>query len=1171
MMPTGLTCRLSRAFLLPAFLAPAFLSLAFLVSASAALADSDPVPEPDQVVEDARLWLGQPGPAKLLRPSQPSFERDLPAASAARAIAVDGERQRVWMRAGALLVSFDRDGDVAMSFAVEPIPGPAQLAVVPTDGSLWLAEGNSLRAIGPGGQLLHDFTLEAPIVDLEADPRAGRLWLATAESLESRDLISGQVQPDLRVDDLAGVGDIAIVPSTGTVWIAHSQGLETFSAEVGPPLLLRFDAGASQVATAIEDDRLIGIWVASGNQLIFLDPYRSGEDGGGEDGGAERWAKPIFGKDDPAHVRVLAVDGTSHSAWVSDGQRLVEAQTSFQTFERYDLGTPGVVRELAVLRPLRAALPPALEIEKPVRDEVVTSRHPEIFLRVTPGDDPVVFNTLELTVDGQRPSLQCHRMAGGFSCVPTTELPTGRLTLSATLADEAGRRSAPASVTFRIESRDDPGLPGEDEPDGEHGGGEHGGEPDGNIYTPIVSPRGVRPHTSFVAPDDIDFVDTASGNVTITLPLGQEYSLGPILSYQFQLVYNSRVWEYHNACDLSGFCGPESEPATFALTNPSNNAGLGWEMHFGRLFAPEPPSGLPAVDQARWPNHDWTEPSRWMYVSPSGASHFLYSMPGRVNSSGGRPVRTSKDGSFLRMVQTASHEIEIQFPNGLVSVFEKTQPGDDTDESLGTLFCGGGVSGCWRFRETRDLYGNAFSIGYDFDPQGREIWTVSDTAGRSHQVTLARGNNVLARGDCPGDAPPFCSGANEWGDFRAMVTQLDLAAFNDGVATYDLLYERHRITRGCPHNTDILPNGTDSIRLPLLQEVKLPGGVPPYRLAHNQPVGSSGQECNMTSGTVSGLTLPTGGKIEYEYAAWSFPTRCDYQADETANVDRTYSAPGLVHRQLLDGGTVRGDWLYSSALRFIAPVDAGQSCRRADYRVTTVDGPIDGDGGNNKGWRRTQYFHSLHDGPMQPSGPPNAPPLTAWQVQDQGLPFTKECQDGFPETDCVWDEGGLGPRFLSSRIFECTSASAQSGIQDRGPADCMRKRSTYVRYGAEWISSCNKLPPRGDGADCFKADAQRVAETTVFHDDLDSDDHPNNTYVDTKHSNYRGAGHFAWTTISDDFELGETPKLRWQSRAWDVGTDAAGIDGTSGHLYVGTPEHLPAGARGGLAAQHLQP
>ncbi len=1099
---------------------------------------------PGPLIEDARLFVSRPDATSLLTPAQPGFERALSDASDVRALAVDATRQLAWTRTEDRLVRFDQDGETTMDFVFERRGPDSRLAVVPSDGSLWLAEGTSLRAVGPGGQLLHDLGLEAPAVDLTIDAEAGLLWVATAEMVSSWTAVGGVRQTEISLQGLAEVAGLVPVPGTTTVWIAHAGGLDALSDQVGPPMRATFDAGIDHLVAAVDGDILGGFWAASGSELYFLDPHT----------GTETWSRPAFGAGDEAPITALALDPVTLSAWVSDGRRLVELTAAFRVTEHYDFGVPAAIRELVVLRPFRDATPPTIEILSPVQGQTVTeTRRPRIELRVTAGDFQPRPGSLRLRADGADLGVECARHGDVFSCAPLADLPEGSVVLTATIEDEDGRQSLPATVSFTV--RTDAPTPG-----GELGDDSGKGMPESDVYTPIVSPRGVRPHTSFVAPDDVDFVDTSSGNVTITLPLGQRYQVGPLLEYQFQLVNNSRVWEYHNACDLSSWCAGSPQSATFALTNPANNAGLGWEMHFGRLFAPDPPNGLPLQDRARWPNHDLTEPNRWMYVSPTGATHFLYPLPGRPGG------LYSKDGSYLRMVQRMDAEIEIQFPGGLVSVFEKTSPASG-DESLGTVFCGNGVSGCWRFRETRDLDGNSFAITYSTNAQGNEIWRLEDSTGRFHQMIFDRRSDFVADGDCPADAGPFCTASgSEWGDLRRILIQVNAAAFGDTRARYVLRYWRKRIQRGCPHDIHLLPRGTGSIRLPMLDKVLFPdlagteNDVLPYLIENEAPAGGSGSECSLASGTVSQLTLPTGGKIAYDFQAWSFPTRCDYSTGVPSSIDTTYVAAGIRQRKLIrPSGAIEGDWLYSSGLRFLAPVGSGPLCRRADYRVTTVDGPIDGDGGGERGWKRTKFFHSVYDGPKDPLGPPNAPPISQWQVQDHGLPYTKECHPFFPEVDCTWNEDGQGLRFLSTRTFECLHPSAQAGDVTRGSqGTCIRQRSKYVRYGAEWTGvSCDKDPPKNDGAECYKADPVRVAETTVFHDDLASDGTPHDKWVDTEHSNFRGAGNFLRTTVTDDFQ--GDPGFRWEETLWDVSHSSPSIDPVSGYVDPGTPSsYLPA-------------
>ena len=233
-----------------------------------------------------------------------------------------------------------------------------------------------------------------------------------------------------------------------------------------------------------------------------------------------------------------------------------------------------------------------------------------------------------------------------------------------------------------------------------------------------------------------------------------------------------------------------------ALTNPNTNAGLGWEVHLGRLYAPTPPDG---VDIYRWPNRDrgTFEGTRWMYVTPSGSAHYLYPLDGRENGTDSLPVRYSKDGSMLRMQQTSTTQIEIEFPNGVVSVFNRTV------QAAGTNYCGGGVTGCWRFKETKDPYGNKMSATYAISGS-EETWTVSDSTGRSHELIFDRSNAGRGGNDCPTGALCTPSG-DEWGDLPRVLTKVKLAAFNETEAVYNFTTELATLSRGCTLENEFVP------------------------------------------------------------------------------------------------------------------------------------------------------------------------------------------------------------------------------------------------------------------------------------------------------------------------------------------------------------------------------
>ena len=53
-----------------------------------------------------------------------------------------------------------------------------------------------------------------------------------------------------------------------------------------------------------------------------------------------------------------------------------------------------------------------------------------------------------------------------------------------------------------------------------------------------------------------------------------------------------------------------------------------------------------------------------MYVAPDGTVHYLYQLNGRDAGTADRPVRYSKDGSFLRLRRTGANQVQVELPDG---------------------------------------------------------------------------------------------------------------------------------------------------------------------------------------------------------------------------------------------------------------------------------------------------------------------------------------------------------------------------------------------------------------------------------------------------------------------------------------------------------------------------
>ncbi|MEM7050378.1 MAG: RHS repeat-associated core domain-containing protein [Acidobacteriota bacterium] len=637
--------------------------------------------------------------------------------------------------------------------------------------------------------------------------------------------------------------------------------------------------------------------------------------------------------------------------------------------------------------------------------------------------------------------------------------------------------------------------------------------------SPLESLRGFRSNEPFLTADGVEAINTSNGNLNLSVPLGQEYSVGPLLKYRLAATYNSDNWNHVVLdCPTSQNCGTY-KPVTFAVPNPQSNAGLGWEVHFGKLYAPDPPAQAEWYEKDAWPNPtdgQADQLSRWLYVSPSGASHHLYRLEGRPGIAGG--VRYSKDGSQLRMVPISASTMEVQHPDGVVSVFRKTTAW------AGTLLCGRAGMTCWRFHEMRDPYGNWVRVTYS-GSGAVETWTITDRVGRLHTINFAIDDASVGRGDAIGNQVRTLEG-DEIGDLRRVVTDVNLAAFGGQTATYNFHYDYPRISRGCPNNTDedgnILGPDNHRIRVPMLSAIDFPEGQG-FEFDSYTP---SALGCSKLSGKVHTMITPSQGKTGYRYGNWSFPTRCSYlrpipepAVPEPFHQNRFGILSKIAYGE--DGVTQEGRWEYRDYL-VGSPQPAGLDCQRYDYRRTEVKEPvIDGR------FTRQVFYNNLYEGPLDPVA---TTPIDQPQVTDSGLPFRKDARIGTSPDNY---------RFLSQETLACVPNGS-----------CGKVRSKYVRYEMEFRQECERSRLLQEPASCYAANPVLAAERTVFHDD-------GGRYIERQTLEIDGVGNARVDIVRDNFE-GVQHSIK-TSTTHEVTGQRFTANPTTGYFDLGIPSTFMPG------------
>lgn len=345
---------------------------------------------------------------------------------------------------------------------------------------------------------------------------------------------------------------------------------------------------------------------------------------------------------------------------------------------------------------------------------------------------------------------------------------------------------------------------------------------------------------------EIDNINMFNGSLVLTIPIGNAYPVGGGLGYGLTLVYNSTPWVFQQRQDpVSG------QTYTQAYPEPRSNAGLGWRVSLGELFAP-----MATVDDVPVNNSD-----NWLYQGPDGNEHVFYGTlhEGDPAVSG---VSYTRDGSYLRMKVVGSSR-EIEFPDGTIHQFDGT---------------GRVVQIRNRFSTTNI---NTVTIAYT------QPWTISDNHGRTQKVYFK--------------TLPQDGGSVE------VVDRIELTAFG-GTATYTFGYTAEPIGRPFPHSepaSDVNP----TVQVQLLTSVSLPDGssysMPSYDYVIDAPNVTAVAKTR-ESGSIRGLTLPTLGSIEWTYMIYTFPEQSDTRPQRQKRA-------GVYTRTTFDSSNnVLGQWIYST-------------------------------------------------------------------------------------------------------------------------------------------------------------------------------------------------------------------------------------------------------------------
>ncbi|MGH9369442.1 MAG: hypothetical protein ACRD3M_17445, partial [Thermoanaerobaculia bacterium] len=319
----------------------------------------------------------------------------------------------------------------------------------------------------------------------------------------------------------------------------------------------------------------------------------------------------------------------------------------------------------------------------------------------------------------------------------------------------------------------------------------------------------------------IDSINLYNGQLTIPVPIGPVYPVGPKLKYRAMLAYSSRVWEFGNP-------GPNNQDPN-GLYEPivaDPSLGLGWTFAAGAIKT------CGVVQNSL------------CYLGPDGAETlFDYSATG---------FRKTADTSQLYLHDLGASGYEMWDGDGNHYVFSWHVTGYDDLPQDYVHDLGRGRNG-WYLKTLTDPFGNELTFDYYTGLGSQPCWTPAHCPSATNSWilhTVKRGTATLLTVNLGTD--PQVPGISN------LVSSIDFAVFAGGVSTtarWSVGHDSFALSHALPTVISSTVVTIDSLQLPQGQ----------YSFTYNTGTANGGP-----GGLLKTMALPTGGLLSYVWGVYSF-------------------------------------------------------------------------------------------------------------------------------------------------------------------------------------------------------------------------------------------------------------------------------------------------------------
>jgi RHS repeat-associated protein len=332
----------------------------------------------------------------------------------------------------------------------------------------------------------------------------------------------------------------------------------------------------------------------------------------------------------------------------------------------------------------------------------------------------------------------------------------------------------------------------------------------------------------------LDSISPYNGALSLGIPIGPVYQVGPGLSFQLRLYYSSHVWA---AGTWQIFCNPTCITEPHMLLDGDPALGLGWRLGFGSVV--EAGAGIPSA-----------------YIAPDGSAHRLYNKRFFGGTADG--FFYSRDGSYLRVQYLGpTSGYKLWTPDGNVTTLAQNVKGFDDSATNYISDFGRGRDG-WHATRIENPYEDAITISYQSaGPNTPYAWvpyqitvpSIGGTGSRVIWINMSGGSHIA---------------------------NIQLPTFGGANSTYTFTHHQGgQIARPYPHPTIYTSAAW------YLDRIDLPVSGYSYSFTYLETIGTGTAYAN---GTMASQTVPTGARIDYTYGTWTWyhanplnrPVNCYY-------------------------------------------------------------------------------------------------------------------------------------------------------------------------------------------------------------------------------------------------------------------------------------------------------